>query len=81
MAPAQLPFSRQRRNPLVHQLQRRDELAFEQVAATAVIAEARQRLEQIGAAGDRAVAGFVALDRHQHRRIDAVARLIARRPS
>ena len=40
-----------------------------------VIAEAGQRLEQIGASGDSAVAGFQSPDRHQYAGIDAGLRL------
>ena len=42
------------------------------VAAPAFIGQAGERIEQVEAAGHRAVAGFLAVDRHDHRRVDAV---------
>ncbi len=62
---------------LVHQPQRRDELFLEERSPAALISEAGKRLEKIEATGDRAVAGLLAVDRDDHRRIDAVKRLDA----
>ena len=60
------------RDAEIDQLERADELALEEVAAAAVIAEAGERVEEVGAAGHGAVAGFHAPDRHQDGGIDAV---------
>ena len=63
------------RHALIHQLQRGNELAFEEVAAAAIIAEAGERLQQVGAAGDQAIACFMAVNREQDGRVDALSRL------
>src|SRR5206468_9401508 len=57
-----------------------NELTFEEVAAAAVVAEAGERLQQVGTAGDKAIACLMAIDREQDRWIDTPFRLDGAKP-